>query len=557
MSEQQAYIGITLGPVFDTVNLATSPASLWAASFLFSQLNRTLCKLLTQNGVPEEDIISPYYSNDPNDPLLSRNDGVGMFHDRIIFKAGGFDINCFPELRRKAVDEIAALFELDAAFLQQYVMARAVRFEAVNPFIESVNRLNCLELAKPFVQCCPAHPILTVFGGSEKHRNEQLKRIARKLTASPAEETEYRWQLLKRDGTICQLGEIAADGVTTSTLKKHTYFALVRADGDRMTQIMQSLSEEAAAEGQEDETLKRCRNFSKQCFAYCAEIADAVKRFGGVTIYAGGDDLLALLPCENREGETVLSFVKTANEIFEQCFRDYNKDTSLSFGILLCYHKFPLYEGMEESEHLLFDVAKNRRNCVALRLQKHSGQSAGLLIDNSALPELLELQKTALKPRNTAQNGGQAEKAEKDEKDEKGEKDEKDEKVILSALYKLETFHALLQQAETENEIKELFANLFDAEAHTNSDFLHKRLPEFYYALRSKGLAITPLTDEHKTEEEEADAKLGTADGAEPQAAKRADAAHAPEDTAEEALQSLCYVLRILKFFKEKEGKRG
>lgn len=534
--QKQAYIGITLGPVFDTVNLATSPASLWAASFLFSQLNRMICKLLTQNGVPEEDIITPYYSNDPNDPLLSRNDGVGMFHDRIIFRAGTYDIHRFPELRRAAVDEIAALFDLDAAFLQEYVMARAVRFEAVNPIIESTSRLNCMELAKPFVQHCASNPLLTAFGGQGEGRNERVKSIARKLTSSPAvqEDAVYHWQLLKRDGTIRQLGEIAADGVTQDRMKKHSYFALVRSDGDRMTEIMKSLSEEDVKENpseQKGDVLQRCRDFSRQCFMYCGKIADAVKVFGGVTIYAGGDDLLALLPCENREGQTIFDFVKTANEIFAACFRDYHKNTSLSFGILICHYKFPLYEGLEESEKLLFGAAKNRRNCVALRLQKHSGQSAGVRIDNGSLQELLELQDTVLKPQKSARDDKQK---------------ETDEKVILSALHKLETFKSLLYEAKTETEINELFTNLFDAEAHENSNFLHERLPGFYQALLTRGIEISPLAEETTQKAEEGQEK------------DRKEAGNVPAELSEEAaLQSLCYVLRILKFFKEKEGERG
>lgn len=535
MNEEQTYIGITLGPVFDTVNLATSPASLWAASFLYSQLNRTICRLLTQNGVLEKDIITPYYSNDANDPLLSHNDGVGMFHDRIIFRAGEFDIHCFPDIRSTAIDEIAKLFNLDEAFLQEYVMARAVQFKAVNPIIESTSRLNCIELAKPFVQHCANNPILTIFGEQGEGRNNQIKEIARELTAAPCAQDDmvYQWQLLKRDGTIRQLGEIAADGVTQNRLKKHSYYALVRSDGDHMTEIMKSLSEEDSGDGsseQKTDVLQRCRDFSRQCFVYCGKIADAVKEFGGVTIYAGGDDLLALLPCENRHGRTILDFIQTANETFDQCFQKYHKNTSLSFGILICYKKFPLYEGLEESEHLLFDIAKDRRNCVALRLQKHSGQSAGLRIDNGSLADLLEMQKVVLRPSKTAQDDTQA---------------NVDEKVILSALYKLETFKALLHEAKTESEIEELFTNLFDAEAHENSYFLHNRLPKFYYGLLTGKIQITSLTEKKLPKEDAMEASCAN------KAKKTADFS-----VEEKALQSLCCVLRIFKFFKEKEGKR-
>ena len=82
------YIAVTIGPIFDTINLASSPSALWAASYLFSMLSKNICQTLTENGINKEEIISPYY--DPDDELLNKNDGVGLFHDRIIFRSENF-----------------------------------------------------------------------------------------------------------------------------------------------------------------------------------------------------------------------------------------------------------------------------------------------------------------------------------------------------------------------------------------------------------------------------------------------------------------------------------
>lgn len=79
------YIGLTVGPIFDTLNLASTPAALWAGSYLFSTLTKTICELLVSDyNIPQENIVSPYY--DPDEPLLNRKDGVGLFHDRVIFR---------------------------------------------------------------------------------------------------------------------------------------------------------------------------------------------------------------------------------------------------------------------------------------------------------------------------------------------------------------------------------------------------------------------------------------------------------------------------------------
>ena len=89
------YIAVTIGPIFDTVNLASSPSALWAASYLFSMLSKNICQTLTDNGVAKDDIISPFF--DPGDELLNKNDGVGLFHDRIIFSADHFSIEDFND----------------------------------------------------------------------------------------------------------------------------------------------------------------------------------------------------------------------------------------------------------------------------------------------------------------------------------------------------------------------------------------------------------------------------------------------------------------------------
>ena len=76
------YIGITVGPIFDTIQDASTPASMWFTSFLFSDLTRRICVKLYDVFDSEEIIIySPYYGNEVD----IFEDGVGKFHDRILF----------------------------------------------------------------------------------------------------------------------------------------------------------------------------------------------------------------------------------------------------------------------------------------------------------------------------------------------------------------------------------------------------------------------------------------------------------------------------------------
>jgi len=265
--------------------------------------------------------------------------------------------------------------------------------------------------------------------------------------------------------------------------KKHKYYAIVRSDGDNMSEIIKSLSGDAEV-----------RKFSHDCFLYCSKIAEAVGKYDGVTIYSGGDDLLAILPCESKETKTPFDFVHDANEIFGEIFDKYNKPTSLSFGITIAYYKFPLYEALSDSANLLFGIAKSKKNGLAIRLQKHAGQSEGLFISNEALKELIDLQKIVLK---------------------------KEDEILVSAMHKLSQFKGIFNASTDKETVCNLFVNTFDASSHENNTFVHNVLPEFFWNLQN-GLKI--------------------------------NAVDAAGITSNDSALTMCDVLRILKFFIEKDG---
>ena len=57
---------------------------------------------------------------------------------------------------------------------------------------------------------------------------------------------------------------------------------------------------------------------------------------------------------------------------------------SISFGISIFYYKYPLYEAFKQVQYQLFGVAKDKKykECIALTVQKHSGQTMNLIIKN-------------------------------------------------------------------------------------------------------------------------------------------------------------------------------
>ena len=512
MSEK--YIGVTIGPVFDTVNLTSSPAALWAASYMFSKLTRTLCDVLTEHNVPADDILSPSMDN-----IGKVSDGVGLYHDRIVFRKGSFNINDFTDVRKESVKRIAAAFfekkdQTDIAeFLNSYLLIAAAEFEADNPLKESDPILNSLELARPFATKREINPILALFTNNDPTVTEEGE--AEKIGANEAVKVLMQgftnFQLKKRnakDGNIVlkSLADIA--GADKHTGKKtHQYFAIVRSDGDSISNLIAQLETDTAR-----------RNFSCDCMRFCQGMATLVAQYAGVTIYAGGDDLLALLPCETADAKTPFEFIAEANALFKEHFKTEGKypkavqdKISLSFSVTMSFYKFPLYEALQTSQSLLFDRAKTIKNGAVIYLQKHSGQSEGVFVSNDSLAEV-----TTFKERIVEQN----------------------EDVLMSALYKLELFEKLLCEATEKDEITNLFANLFDSASHTDNNFVHEVLPDLFYRLQSRELCVYALDSE------------GIHTGAEP-----------PEDPDKKKVpafapvKALCYLMRIGKFFIEKEGK--
>ncbi len=479
------YIGLTIGPISDMMSHATTPLSLWAASYLFSYLSKNLCMALCDDGVPEDDILTPYYHKD--EPLIQQNDGIGLFYDRIVFKAEDYDLSRLVSVKEKALRAVSEGFNLDYDYVKDYIMIEAAAFYAEKPLPESQPILDSFELATPFVAQEDENPIIKLFSGDKQSKNSELKAI-------PVLKQIENFQLRKKDSTIVSLLDIVTGGRDDKKVrdyKKFKYFAIVRADGDNMHTINASL-----------QTEDEMRLFSKRCLSYCSRIAGKVKEFGGVTIYAGGDDLLAILPCENEQDKTPFHFACEANEIFREHFAGYAADTSLSFGIVMDYHSSPLYEALEQSADLLFGVVKSgAKNSLAVTLHKSSGQSEGLLIPNEKLVDILDLMSFI-----------------RSAEDAKESKD----RVFLSAMYTIAMLEDCFNRAETETEVRNLFHNFFDGHNQDKNIFLHEKLPALLNKLREDKACICSLDDEGIKE-------------------------HNPTET-------LCYILRMLRFFFEKGG---
>lgn len=515
MSERK-YIGITIGPIFDTLEEADSPASLWFASSFFSDLTRRLCTAIVgEDGIEDAVILSPYYSED-----IPSDDGVGKFHDRIIFSTENYDRQRLEAIIAEVRYEMAENFMYPgqkmtkkdiADFLSAYLQIHFVVLDGDNVKENSILTvspyLDAMELMKTFPADNTGNPFRAIFTGSQDSSNIYIRKSP--LFKAVGDNNN---QFINRQHSIRTIEEIAAcDGLLSGDLKKHHYFAVVQADGDSMGAFLKELDDENV-------TL-----FSRSCLEYAREAAAKIGGFGGMTIYAGGDDLLFLAPVENADGKNVFDLCQSINQLFQDkmkaVFPDNPQIPTFSFGISIQYEKFPLYEALENTRQLLFGQAKTHsckgmdhaaKNSMAIELQKHSGQTVGLVVSNDSYHVLEEVMALG----SSLSDG---------------------ENAVNSVLYTILTYEFLLNVLDREVQegrvdkiaYKEAWMNLFDNADQKPAESYLKSVCDVWYDHILKGSGkIEAMDGRHRVD--------------------------LPEKAGDKYMAVMIYLLRLKKFFVER-----
>lgn len=110
---------------------------------------------------------------------------------------------------------------------------------------------------------------------------------------------------------------------------------------------------------------------SKALASFTKEVDGIVTGHYGVLIYAGGDDVLAMLPRPK-----ALSCANAISQKFERAFQRENIQATISAGLVFASYKVPLRSVMREAHSILDDVAKeeNGRGSIAVSVLKGSGK---------------------------------------------------------------------------------------------------------------------------------------------------------------------------------------
>jgi CRISPR-associated protein Cmr2 len=366
--------------------MARKPREMWAASYLFSYLMKCIIKVL-----PKDDIISPAIIKDSSEKNESEKKsepiGIGLYPDRIFIKG-----EIAYDTIKPAIDTFAKTLKIDADYFN--VMLTSDDYTTDAKAVKGLNRmLDCMELfnlsspqsAKDKVRDLIMLPYgSTLFVDAFGQREFPVESLGEIAAVEFKDSDSKQWAKFK--GAIrnkdSKVAEKAYNELPKEKLKSyHKYICVVQADGDNMGT---TVTHSSLPEG-------KVKEISEALLKFGEDATKAIKEFGGLPIYAGGDDLLFIAPLVGKNHKSILHLLdKLNNESFGNV-RKLVEDMglqfeggkqkgepiqpSLSFGVSVSYYKYPLYEAHESAKKLLFGNAKHvkGKNAIALDLRKHSG----------------------------------------------------------------------------------------------------------------------------------------------------------------------------------------
>lgn len=350
------FTAINIGPIIATLSMARKPRELWAASYLFSHLMKCI---YAEAEKEKATVISPAK------PEEDKNK-VGIYPDRIYFKGvidakkilsnsiGTFYFDLLGTKKRDSNDPDLNYFN---------VMSASCEAELESHAIATLNqKLDILELCNFAPDSNAAQTIYNIIS---KKVFSSLFELATGQDKMPIPELEKIASVQRNEHPEIK------------ERSHHRYFCVVQADGDN---VGKTVSHQDLKDG-------KVMVISKALVQFGLNASQIIEEFGGLPIYAGGDDLLFISPVIGKDGTHIFNLLDKIENIAFQGVKDSVDDlhlkdkndneikASLSFGVSISYYKYPLYEALEFARNLLFEKAKDidQKKAVAWSLRKHSG----------------------------------------------------------------------------------------------------------------------------------------------------------------------------------------
>ena len=407
------YIALTIGPIYETLRNSKKTRELWVGSYFFSYFMKSLISKLLESE-KKIDFLVPFVKDEELDSLNVSLE-VGVFHDRFIASSTSSKEELKELIEDKIFEtlydfaEIISKNEKDKYYeaLKEYFQYHyiiATQDELLNDsgkenIIFAIDAiLDSLELQNKFTFDNKAN----IVNSKDNQTKDKINPIAKLQYEASRLKNELDLKGLK----FLSIPEIAlANIIETKIFKEfdfskfkdednlndydkfykafeddksdkafkpyHKYFAVIQADGDKIGETIRKNPDNI---GKVSKTIYQYITQEKGEFK---SINKMFEEFGGMLIYAGGDDLLGFAPILGKDGKTFFDLLKKLSSKFKNYL---GNDLSLSFGVSINYYKSPMIEAINQSSYLLFDKAKNHNTStqsgsIALSLTKHSGQT--------------------------------------------------------------------------------------------------------------------------------------------------------------------------------------
>ena len=154
----------------------------------------------------------------------------------------------------------------------------------------------------------------------------------------------------------------------TKQSKLSPYYAVLLADGDNMGKAIEE-------QIKNDKPIEQHRHISSALSTFAQEVSKIVSKHEGSLVYAGGDDVLALVPLH-----TILECAKELNGTFFKLLGEFKykdeKSPTLSVGIAVAHYLDPLSDALElvrKAEKTAKSI--DGKNALAIIVDKRSGTS--------------------------------------------------------------------------------------------------------------------------------------------------------------------------------------
>ncbi len=168
-----------------------------------------------------------------------------------------------------------------------------------------------------------------------------------------------------RKHLLAALRRLVQQAKQTGLGEPSPFYALLLMDGDQLGKLLENKAQRPAITAALTEFARR--------------VPDIVREHQGHTVYAGGDDVLALMPIDQ---------VFAAAQALRHAYRDEfarlseknqgSDKPTISAAVVFAHYRLPLRRVLRTAHHLLDDVAKEQcgRASVALSIQKSGGETA-------------------------------------------------------------------------------------------------------------------------------------------------------------------------------------